>query len=465
MEKRKLLLNKRKANAGSCILYIMSRDQRVQDNHALLLAQQSALESKLPLMVLFNLLPHSGVRAREHYQFMNGGLKQLEESLSELNIGFALTFGQSVGQIKDVTRRLKPREIFFDFSPLRGPRAAQKNFAAETDIPCSVVDTHNIIPSWILSDKEEFAAHTIRRKVHQKLGDWLAEPDGLQEHPYSPKNLSLKADWNRSDELINKLEGNGSNLDFAPGEAAAHKALRDFIQNRLDSYATERNLPDRDSQSGLSPYLHFGHVSALRVALEVLKTSDQQPLILKAAKIPSLHDQPTRQDSINAFLEELIVRKELADNFCFYNKNYDSLEGARDWALESLVKHKDDAREFVYPLDDWEQAKTHDDAWNAAQQQMMHTGKMHGYMRMYWAKKILEWSTSPEEAIQIAVYLNDRYSLDGGDPNGYTGIMWSIAGVHDRPWFERDVYGKIRYMNRNGLAEKFDLDSYVQQQD
>lgn len=157
----------------------------------------------------------------------------------------------------------------------------------------------------------------------------------------------------------------------------------------------------------------------------------------------------------------MIIRRELADNFCYFNKNYDSFDGFHSWAKESLNLHRKDKRDFVYNLEQFELAKTHDDLWNAAQIEMVNTGKMHGYMRMYWAKKILEWSKSPEEAMRIAIYLNDKYELDGRDPNGYAGIAWSIGGVHDRAWFERPVYGKVRYMNYNGCAKKFDVKKYI----
>lgn len=165
--------------------------------------------------------------------------------------------------------------------------------------------------------------------------------------------------------------------------------------------------------------------------------------------------------SVKSFLEELVIRKELSDNFCFYNKFYKSLEGAKTWAKDTLKKHEKDIREFIYSISDLEKGLTHDKAWNAAQLQLVYTGKIHGYMRMYWAKKILEWTNNPEEALSIAIYLNDKYSIDGYDPNGYTGIMWSICGVHDRPWFERPIFGLIRYMNYSGLARKFDVESYI----
>ena len=193
--------------------------------------------------------------------------------------------------------------------------------------------------------------------------------------------------------------------------------------------------------SNLSPYLHFGQISAQRVALIV----------------NGLGNHP----SAESFLEELIVRRELSDNFCYYNSDYDSFKGFPEWAKKTLNDHKKDEREFVYTLKKFEEAKTHEDLWNAAQMQLVNTGKLHGYMRMYWAKKILEWSKSPEEALKIAIYLNDKYELDGRDPNGYTGCAWAIGGVHDRAWAERPVYGKIRYMNRNGAKRKFDIEKYI----
>jgi deoxyribodipyrimidine photo-lyase len=167
------------------------------------------------------------------------------------------------------------------------------------------------------------------------------------------------------------------------------------------------------------------------------------------------------RDHAAAFLEELVVRRELSDNFCFYNPDYDNPNGFPDWAKRSLAAHKNDPREYVYALSEFEASKTHDDLWNAAQNELRRRGKMHGYLRMYWAKKILEWTPSVEEAMRIAITLNDRYELDGRDPNGYAGIAWSIGGVHDRAWFDRPIYGKVCYMNRNGCATKFSVDTYI----
>ena len=230
---------------------------------------------------------------------------------------------------------------------------------------------------------------------------------------------------------------------LGPGEVAARQVLRHFLKNKLAEYGEKRNDPTKDMVSNLSPYLHFGHISAQRVALEVQK-------------------HPMDEKKKDSFLEELIVRRELADNFCLYNGKYDQFEGFHPWAQKTLNEHRSDEREYLYSLDEFEEAKTHDDLWNAAQIEMVRRGKMHGYMRMYWAKKILEWTESPEAALEIAIFLNDKYELDGRDSNGYAGIAWSVGGVHDRAWNERPVFGKIRYMSYNGCKRKFDIKSYIQ---
>jgi len=218
--------------------------------------------------------------------------------------------------------------------------------------------------------------------------------------------------------------------------------LQDFIENKIEKYLADKNDPIKDACSGLSAYLHFGQLSAQRVALEIIKNI-------------------SKSESVDSFLEELIVRRELSDNYCYYNPLYDSVEGFPEWAKRSLNTQRKEKREFIYTQEVFEAAYTHDPLWNAAQNEMKQSGRMHGYMRMYWAKKILEWTASPEEALKIAIYLNDKYQLDGRDPNGYVGCAWSIGGVHDRAWANRPVYGKIRYMNFNGAKRKFSVDEYI----
>jgi deoxyribodipyrimidine photo-lyase len=458
MKQRILSLNTVHDSEGVVVVYVMGRDQRVHDNHALLAAQDYAARLGLPLMVAFRLLAQSGVRSREHYQFMVDGLRQLAAELEKYGIPFVV-----VSDLDELCAEVKPAALYFDFSPLRGPRTFQKSFAETAGFPVYVVDTHNIIPVWELSDHEEFAAHTIRRKVHKQLAQWLTEPPKLQpqSHAYQPPVSGLT--WSEVDGIVQNVPACGISVTDTPGGRAARVTLDEFMDNRLLAYAVDRNDATTNGQTGLSPYLHFGQISALRVALELQKQPvSQPPLLLREPRLASSDTEPTLDDSVDALLEELIVRKELADNYCFYKKNYDNLLGAKPWAQKTLAAHANDAREFVYSQEQWEAAQTHDSLWNAAQRQLLRTGKIHGYMRMYWAKKLLEWSRSPEDAIAYAVYLNDHYSVDGGDPNGYVGIMWSIAGLHDRPWFDREVYGTVRYMATSGASKRFDISEYIQ---
>lgn len=458
---RQLKLNKSCIAGGDCVVYVMSRDQRVKDNHALIAACEKATELKVPIVVLFNLLNKTGVRSQEHYRFMVDGLKNVEQDLVKLNIPFVVKIGDPFKNISNLVSDSKAHSVYFDFNPLRGVRSLQKKIAKNTDAQCIVVDTHNVIPVWVISDKEEFAAHTIRNKVHKNLDTWLVEPKSINKHEFSFKQKPTGESWQEVDSLVSSIPASGININFKSGEAEASNLINNFIQSKLKDYAANRNIPTDEGQSNLSPYLHFGQISSLRVALLLTEEVEGIPLLFEKGKLASFEGEPTKLDSVNSLLEEMIVRKELADNYCFYNQNYDNLSGAKPWVTETLRLHENDDREYIYSLEDWEEASTHDAAWNAAQQEMMQTGKMHGYMRMYWAKKILEWSETPAKAIEIAIYLNDKYSIDGGDPNGYTGIMWSIAGVHDRPWFERDIFGKIRYMNAAGLKRKFDIEMYI----
>jgi deoxyribodipyrimidine photo-lyase len=435
----------------SCVLYVMARDQRLHDNFALQVAQEEALRLGVPLAVVFCLLPRTGRRAREHYRFMLAGLQELEAGLAAKNIAFMTLLGNASERLGGALYHLKPQALIFDFSPLRGPQRLHRSVAAKADCAVFEVDTHNIVPLWVASDHQEVAARTLRPKLKRLLPDYMDQAKQLQSHPYDwPGTVQKMAQLQSMiDELVEAVPANGSDISrFQPGEAAAGAALHQFVDERLEGYAERRNDPSQDGQSDLNPYLHYGQLSSATAVRAILEAVGQQPKL---------------QDDAEAFIEEITVRKELSDNFCFYNQDYDSLSGAPEWARRTLDKHQDDPREHVYTPDQLEQAQTHDEAWNAAQHQLTRTGKMHGYMRMYWAKKVLEWSQSPQAAIETLLHLNDFYHIDGGDPNGYAGIMWSVAGVHDRPWGERPVYGVVRSMVYNGLKRKFNIQAYIDQ--
>jgi deoxyribodipyrimidine photo-lyase len=439
-EKRVRLLQNGNEKNGP-IVYWMSRDQRVHDNWALLFSQKLASEKKRSLIVVFNIVPDFLEATICQYGFMLKGLQEVESELSKYNIPFYLTSGKPEEEISKLIKNKNVSILVSDFDPLKIKRIWKRDVAKQISIPFYEVDAHNIVPCLYVSDKVEFAAYTIRPKIHKALIEFMDEFPSLKKMNKSEISPD-KIDWNKIQKSL-KITFDVKEVDWIkPGESAAQKTFNHFLTNKFENYHELRNDPTKNYQSNLSPYLHFGHISAQRIALDTEKY-DGNP------------------ESKKVFLEELIVRRELSDNFCYFNKNYDSFDGFHSWAKTTLNEHRKDEREFVYSLEQFEKAKTHEDLWNAAQMEMVTTGKMHSYMRMYWAKKILEWSKSPEEALRTAIYLNDKYELDGRDPNGYTGVAWSIGGIHDRAWFERPVYGKIRYMNRNGAEKKFDIKSYI----
>ncbi len=454
---------------GKCVLYVMSRDQRVKDNHALLAAQKHALAKKLPLAVVFCLFPNAKGRAREHYEYMLAGLREVEVDLAKLDIPFLMVVGDPLQKLQAVLHHTLPDAVYFDFNPLRGPKSLQQKLSDESTCSMYVVDTHNIVPAWVVSDKKEVGAYTVRPKLHKSIALYMHEPDALLVHPYAwPGRVqSMHELATHIDEVLTALPKNNTRIQFLSGEHAANEHLKAFISEKLGVYGMQRNDPTLDAQSHLSPYLHFGYISSLRVALElqyILQKENADLHIMQSPKMPKPEDTTVPEHyGAHALLEELIVRKELADNYCMYEDRYDLLTAAPMWAQTSLDKHRNDPRQYVYTYEDLEQSKTHDIAWNAAQKQLTTTGKMHGYMRMYWAKKVLEWTESPEQAIEFLVRLNDFYSIDGGDPNGYAGILWSVGGVHDRPWQERDIFGVVRYMNYEGLKRKFNIEDYTHQ--
>lgn len=447
------------------VLYWMDRDMRAQDNWALLYARECAEERGVPLLVLYNLAPgFLGGTFRQH-SFKVGALREIEEDLRHLSIPFYVVRGaETEKDIVAFTKEHGVGHIVTDFSPLRIQRKWKAYVAHHADVLLTEVDAHNSVPAWAASSKAEVGARTLRPKLHRLLPEYLESfPELLATSATVP--LPPPIDWDAvlADETVDRRVMPSS---VVPGEKAAHQALAHFVKNVLPRYAHERNDPLQDAQSNLSPYLHYGMLAPARVALAAMSSVSMpiQSLLderTNAAKVDR-KKPPTLEASVSAFLEELIVRRELSDNFCLYAPDtYDTSACFATWAANSLTEALRDKREYVYTLNEFEEARTHDELWNAAQKEMTRTGKMHGYMRMYWAKKILEWTRTPEEAMEIAIYLNDRYELDGRDPNGYAGIAWSIGGVHDRAWFRRPIFGLVRYMARSGCDSKFDTKAYI----
>jgi deoxyribodipyrimidine photo-lyase len=425
------------------VVYWMQRDQRVQNNWALIYAQEQALAVNQPLIVVFCLIPRFLGATIRQYDFLIGGLSVTARKLVRYNIPFRLLKGLPQDVIPRFLLENDAGMLITDFNPLRQPMEWRQRLAERVDIPFHEVDAHNVVPCRFVSDKQEYAAYTIRNKIGRLLPEFLVGFPSLVRIPDTHDwDEDIRIDWTAALKSLQVDRGVPEIKWLMPGESAACEAMSEFLLLRLDGYGHDRNFPEKKGQSDLSPFLHFGQLSAQQLALKV-----QESTADPASK--------------TAFLEELIVRRELADNFCLYNPDYDRFTGLQPWAVKTLNQHREDAREYCYSLEQFENAETHDGLWNAAQQELVITGKMHGFMRMYWAKKILEWTASPEEAMEIAVYLNDRYELDGRDPNGYAGIAWSIGGTHDRPWGERKIFGMIRYMNFQGCKRKFNVDEYI----
>jgi deoxyribodipyrimidine photo-lyase len=428
---------------GRCVVYWMQRSQRALDNPALELAVRVANLLQLPCVVFFAPVPFYPNANLRHYTFLNQGIPDIARRLEHRGIGFVLRRYPDHHLLR-FCEEIRPVLVVGDENPMREPEHWRATVARSLAVPFWTVDADVIVPSNLL-EKEQWAAYTARPIIHRLLPEFLKPLRNVKAKVAwkSPRGLAqLPADTDITEgwELDRSV---ATSAFFRGGTEEGLKRLKSFINRGLGHYTDDRNKPELDATSHLSPYLHFGHLGPLTVALAVME-----------ARAP--------QEAKNAFLEQLIVRRELAINFVRFNPDYLSFESAPAWAHKTLAQHAGDPRK-TYSESQLERAQTHDPLWNACQQQMVVTGWMHNYMRMYWAKKILEWSLTPAQAYRTAVYLNDKYELDGRDPNGYAGIAWAIVGKHDRPWFERPIFGQIRYMSFDSTSKKFDSKRYIRQ--
>lgn len=451
--------------SGGTVVYQMCRDLRVHDNDALIFAQELAKKNNAKLVVTYVIWNYLWEGAtRRFYDWVIPSLQEVEKELRKHNVPLIVQFQNEklfskntyIDLLKDTGA------VVVDELPLSFMRKWKEKFLKlYKEVPLYEVDAHNCIPVWELSQKQEFAAHTIRNKIHAKIAEYLESYEQLSFHG---QNGELDKEfepvlWEEVSKNIicdERVSGTGC---FVPGEKAARQLLDDFLKNKLAAYGVARNEINRDGQSNLSPYISHGNIARRRILLELLDATGNT---IENSFDKIKNGSNGKEGSVAAFIEEMLVRAEISENFCFYNTSYASFEGFPAWAKATLIKAKTDKREYVYTKKEFENAKTHDDLWNAAQMQMITHGKMHGYMRMYWAKKILEWSKTPEDAMNIAVYLNDTYELDGRDPGGYVGCAWSIGGLHDRAWFPRPIFGNVRYMAESGVAKRGKIQVYIE---
>ncbi len=417
----------------------MQASPRTHYNHALEYSIQIANDLKKPLLTYFGVtdkFPEANLR---HYHFLLQGLKETQITLAQRGIQLVIRKGSPPKGAIELAENANT--VVVDKGYLKIQNIWVQNFLNTLKCPLIQVETNIVVPVEKASFKEEYSAATFRKKINKRLNDFLV-PLKLEKVYKKSTDLSVESvnldDLNKFIRHLNVDNSVKPVKQFMGGTKEALKLLGTFLKRKIHHF-DERNDPSNDYLSHMSPYLHFGQISPVYIALEVLKT---------------------KNSGRDSYLEELIIRRELAMNFVFYNSDYHRLNCLPDWALKTLHEHQNDKREYIYSFKEFEKADTHDPYWNAAQMEMVGTGKMHGYMRMYWGKKILEWTSSPEEAYQIALTLNNKYEIDGRDPNGFAGVAWCF-GKHDRAWKEREIFGKVRYMNANGLRRKFEIDNYV----
>ena len=387
-------LNNKQIKKGE-IIYLCEREVRAKDNFALQFALQKSEELNLPLKIIH---PKINYEYNPKQKFIDSQIAQAEKQFKNIGLDFEVIEKTPAEIIKD----LNPALLILDFNPI-----LKREYLKNAGFKIYEVDGHNIIPARFVSDKQEYSAATLRRKIYYNIYPFLTEFNNL---------------------TTEKVE-----VDYV---------LENFIKNKLPYYAEYKNDISKNVLSGLSKYLNLGFISSQRVALEVIKSG-------------------VNDINKEVFLEELVVRKKLADNFCLHANSFKDFSDIPNWAKMSLENHKLDIRPYIYSTEELENAKTYDKLWNATQIQLIREGTIHGYLRMYWAKKISEWTPSPKEGLKTAIYLNDKYAYDSPSANGYIGILWAIAGLHDRAFVDYPVTGKIRRMTYDSLKRKYDLGDYL----
>ncbi len=416
------------------VIYWCSRAIRLYENPALELAYETALKNNCELEVHFFALKDFKYANARNMHFLLNGLLELSKKLKQLNIPLLVHQTSPLLAFNEIPNI---HTIVTEQASLRFMRNLQEQVKAQSkkqSVEFYRVNTATVVPIHIASDKCEYAARTIRPKLLRQYKQFLNKELKLIPLNQSVLNTFDESTYNTI--YQNYREIYPQPIDWLiPGEDAAHKQLNDFILDGLNRYHL-RNEVNANATSFLSPYLHFGMISPRTIVRKVLES---------------------KSENAETFIEQVLVRRELAENYCFYQDQYDKLDGAWSWAIKTLKEHEDDVRENIYPLTELENSRTDDNLWNYCQDQVREKGYLHGYLRMYWAKQVLYWSHNAQEALDKLIYLNDTFMLDGRDPNGYVGIMWSIAGVHDRPWFNKEVFGLVRTMSKKGTLKKSKL--------
>ncbi|MGL5126586.1 MAG: deoxyribodipyrimidine photo-lyase [Fusobacteriaceae bacterium] len=440
---------------GDYIAYWVQSSPRIEYNHTLEYAKEMCEKYNKPIFIFSILNPDYPDARKRAYEFFLGGLKDFKESLKNINLDYSIFLGNP----EDIAVELSKNAVLMvtDKGYLNYNIELNQNVKIKAHTNFVEIESNLVVPVEEASDHEEYGAYTIRKKIQSKISKFVKDPrDEFLEknHILSSYNKNYRKikleefdleNSNMYKNFINSIEDdNYYPLEIIPGESVAKNILDIFIKEKLHLYSAFSNHPFENVHSGLSPYLHYGQISPVYIFQKINEVAD---------KFKSVEEK----ESLEGFLEELIVRRELAFNFCYFNKEYNNFNKIlHDWVYKTLEDHEADTRKYIYNLKDLENWKTHDNYWNEVQKELVTKGTMNSYMRMYWGKKILEWSENAETAFNTAIYLNNRYFLDGRDPNSFTGVAWCF-GKHDRPWGEREIFGKVRYMNETGIIRKSKL--------
>ena len=425
---------------GEYVIYWMQETQRIRYNYGLNKAIRIANEYNRPLIVIFNYIKNYPEAQKRHFKFMLEGLKEVEINLKKRNIKFIVFSGDLIENLKRIAYNSVC--IVMDKGYLRFQREQRRDLIKNIESKLIEVESNVVVPVKVTSLKEEYSAKTIRNKILKHMEKYLKE---CEEEKYNLKRIYNALEIENVQDIqllleeINLDEKLENIYEFKGGEKEAHKKIKYFKENNLKDYLIKG--PDKDVTSKISPYLHFGQISPLDIYFQIIESE---------------HIEERKK-----FIDELVVRRELAFNFVYYNDNYDKWDHITyKWAYETLEKHSSDSKEWQYDKKSLEEAKTHDMYWNKAQRELVQSGYMDGYMRMYWGKKILEWMKTPKEAYEVTIYLNNKYLYDGRDPNSYAGVAWCY-GKHDRAWPERKIFGKVRSMTSTGLEKKYKMEKYM----
>ncbi len=451
INERVQLLNKKSVNKkAEYVMYWMQIFKRTHDNHALKFAIEKANELDLPLLVYEGLKFYYPWASDRIHTFILEGVEEKRKAFEKLGITYIFYLQKDDDSPKQTVKKIAEDAalIVTDNFPCFIIPEHNQAIVEKADIPVYAVDSNGIIPMSKF-EKENYGAYTIRPKINKILDDYFVP---FEEVKIKNKKTDIKVDCPDTEVNSKNIAKLVSECDidhdvkpspiYHGGAKNGRKRLEKFIKKILPNYHKTRSNPEIDGSSRLSSYLHFGFLSSLEIALAVRES-----------------DAP--DEAKDEFLEELIVRRELAYNFTYFNKSYDSLDSLPDWVQKTMREHVDDERPEVFTLEELENCETYDELWNATQREMNETGEVHNYVRMLWGKLVIQWTKNYEEAFQILEHLNNKYCLDGRNPNSYAGILWCF-GKHDRAWKEREIFGKLRYMTSNSTGKKFDKQKYIE---